>query len=732
MSREIPQYVSQLTMGSMPLVRPSGLQAQTESIGRVSQQAAALSNDMMEKANRISELSAITDLRENLHRISLDSGADPAAFKANADGYVKGWIKSIKSPELAQKLELHARNEIIPFIDRATEKYNHNLNIEQETVALKAQQQNIATVGAIAPNLYSQVPEQRRAAQDSLARIFEESASIATMKKADGTFMFTPDQQLAMAADVQKELIVTLPPEKRLQALSANTGGFEEAIRVVFANEGGYNPSDGGTGVPVNFGINQKAHPNVDVKNLTQQQAVEIYKTDYWDKFGIESLRPDQQAIVLDAVVNQGNAKFRKELLDAAKNGASPTELLDIRRKEYGRLASSGKYPQSSIASWEKRLSSFEHFSIGEHLALIPGSMREKLKESTLKELEMEMKLRADDPAKWGGQRGMNTAQIVAMQPNPMTASVLPIETAKQVVQKAKEFNSPDEIVQLAGQLANQYQEYTPNALNDLVKQKLPLAQATAINLALENAPGNMDRISLLHEISKMGGDNLNKAYREIANTDPKSTDLSVASEYEQYINSLSNEGASLEQITEGVNLSSSIAKAYKIKNPDVNEKEAIEFALKHDKESYKIGKINGADFRIPARDKTGMLLNASEIENRLDQAIKSIPTESISIGELDSTAAKLSNKSIVNLVRPFLSATKDGVMFRLPSGDVLKGNDGVPMEMKFSDIISMPTKSETLGKLIVMPLDTKRLERVLSQPSPSDDFLKTPSNMAN
>lgn len=723
MSREIPQYVSQLTMGSMPLVRPTGLQAQTESIGRVSQQAAALSNDMMEKANRINELSAITDLRENLHRISLDSGADPAAFKANADGYIKGWIKNVKSPELAQKLELHAKNEIIPFIDRATEKYNHNLNIEQETVALRAQQQNIATVGAIAPNLYSPIPEQRKAAQDSLARIFEESASTATMKKADGTFMFTPEQQLAMAADVQKELIVTLPPEKRLQALSANAGGFDEAVSAVFANEGGYNPSDGGTGVPVNFGINQKAHPNVDVKNLTQQQAAEIYKKDYWDFYKIGDLRPDQQAIVMDGVVNHSSL-FKQRLVDAARKGASPTELLDMRRKEYDRLSATGKYPDSVSASWEKRLSSLEHFSIGEHLALIPGSMREKLKESTLKELEVEMKLRADDPAKWGAQRGMNTAQIVAMQSNPMTASVLPIETAKQVVHKAKEFNSPDEIVQLAGQLANQYQEYTPNALNDLIKQKLPLAQATAINLALENAPGNMDRISLLHEISKMGGDNLNKAYREIANTDPKSTDLSVAAKYEEYIASLSNEGVPLDQITEALTLNSSLVKAYKIKNPDVSEGEAIDFALKSDKDKYKIGRINGSDFRIPARDKTGMVLDASSIEDRARQALKAIPVDSLAIGELDSSAAKLAHKSILELVRPFLSGSEDGVRFRSPSGDVLKNYDGTPVEFKFKDLMYIPTKTELL---LEKPSSVRSMPDNFIQ-----DFTKTPSNLAN
>jgi hypothetical protein len=51
-------------------------------------------------------------------------------------------------------------------------------------------------------------------------------------------------------------------------AATAAPGGFDHAVEHVLSNEGGYNPSDM-NGAPVNFGINQKANPGVDVKNLT-------------------------------------------------------------------------------------------------------------------------------------------------------------------------------------------------------------------------------------------------------------------------------------------------------------------------------------------------------------------------------------------------------------------------------------------------------------------------------
>lgn len=729
MPRDVPQYVSQLMTGSVGQV-PSGmgLQAQAQTAQRVSQQATAVATDMFEKSNRITELSAITDLRENLHRISEEAGADPATLKAKADGFVKGWVKNVGAPGLAEKLELQARNEMIPYLDKATTKYNHNLDIEQEAVVLRAQKQNISTIGAIAPNLYSHIPEQRQAAQDSLAKIFEDSAATATMKKSDGTFVFSPEQQLNMAADIQKELIVTLPPEKRLQALRVNSGGFPESVNAVLANEGTFNPKDGGTGIPVNFGINQKAHPNVEVRNLTQQQAVEIYKTDYWDKFGIELLRPDQQAIVLDAVVNQGNAKFRRELLDAAKSGASPTELLDIRRKEYDRLASSGKYPQSSIASWERRLSSFEHFSIGENLALIPGSMREKLKESTLKELEVEIKLRADDPAKWGQGRGLNTLQIVQMQGDPVTASVLPKEAAKTIAARAEEFNSADDIVALAGELSGQYQEFAPNALNDLMKQKLPLAQATALNLAMKDPSGNMDRIRILHEISKAGSDGINKAYKEITGDDPKAVIDSVFSEHEDYIRAVSVEGSSIAQIEKSMDLTASVAKAYKIKNPDVNINDAINYALSQDVERYKVAEINGSKFRVPTHDRTGMVIDLDAVESRVEEALAAMPDDSFSVSAADSALARAAREPIAKLVKPYLNETSDGVKFRTPAGDVLRNKDGSPVQFTFKDVISFPTKSE-LGREIKGEISIPKIGGAIP---PSIDFTKSPQNLAN
>jgi len=83
-------------------------------------------------------------------------------------------------------------------------------------------------------------------------------------------------------------------------------GGFDAAVAGVLQREGGYNGSDGHSAAPVNFGINQKANPDIDVRNLTQEGAKQIYKQRYWDAIGADQLPPEAQAAVFDAAVNQG------------------------------------------------------------------------------------------------------------------------------------------------------------------------------------------------------------------------------------------------------------------------------------------------------------------------------------------------------------------------------------------------------------------------------------------
>lgn len=51
------------------------------------------------------------------------------------------------------------------------------------------------------------------------------------------------------------------------------------------------------------FGISQKAHPDVDVPNLTWEKARDIYRVRYWGEAGCERSPPDVAFALFDAAV---------------------------------------------------------------------------------------------------------------------------------------------------------------------------------------------------------------------------------------------------------------------------------------------------------------------------------------------------------------------------------------------------------------------------------------------
>jgi hypothetical protein len=107
-------------------------------------------------------------------------------------------------------------------------------------------------------------------------------------------------------------------------ATTAAPGGFDHAVEHVLANEGGYAAHDM-NGAPVNYGINQAANPGVNVKDLTKDQARQIYHDKYWVPSGAESLPANMQAPYFDVYIR--NPKFAKAAL--ARSGGDPEKFMD-------------------------------------------------------------------------------------------------------------------------------------------------------------------------------------------------------------------------------------------------------------------------------------------------------------------------------------------------------------------------------------------------------------------
>lgn len=81
---------------------------------------------------------------------------------------------------------------------------------------------------------------------------------------------------------------------------------FDRCIRAVLSEEGGLSnhPQDPG-GLP-RFGISSRAYPHLDIRALTMDAAIAIYRRDYWNPIRGMDLPPALALLVFDSAVNQG------------------------------------------------------------------------------------------------------------------------------------------------------------------------------------------------------------------------------------------------------------------------------------------------------------------------------------------------------------------------------------------------------------------------------------------
>ena len=64
------------------------------------------------------------------------------------------------------------------------------------------------------------------------------------------------------------------------------------------------------------YGISKRAYPDVDIKSLTLEEATLLYKKDYWDKAGCESMEKQLAIVVFDSAVNCGVGRTRSWLAE--------------------------------------------------------------------------------------------------------------------------------------------------------------------------------------------------------------------------------------------------------------------------------------------------------------------------------------------------------------------------------------------------------------------------------
>jgi hypothetical protein len=90
--------------------------------------------------------------------------------------------------------------------------------------------------------------------------------------------------------------------------------GFEHAVEIILENEGGYVNDKRDPGGETNMGISKRAYPDLDIKNLTKDQAKQIYFKDYWKPIKADFMPSGIALQVFDMAVNAGVSQAAKLL----------------------------------------------------------------------------------------------------------------------------------------------------------------------------------------------------------------------------------------------------------------------------------------------------------------------------------------------------------------------------------------------------------------------------------
>lgn len=77
-------------------------------------------------------------------------------------------------------------------------------------------------------------------------------------------------------------------------------------IAALLRREGGYSNDPKDRGGETNFGISKRSFPSLDIKHLTKEQAIAIYRARYLEGPKIHLLPESLQPLMLDFAVNSG------------------------------------------------------------------------------------------------------------------------------------------------------------------------------------------------------------------------------------------------------------------------------------------------------------------------------------------------------------------------------------------------------------------------------------------
>lgn len=138
---------------------------------------------------------------------------------------------------------------------------------------------------------------------------------------------------------------------------------YDIIIAIVLRHEGGYVNDPDDLGGETNYGITKRNYPNLDIKNLTRKQAIEIYKNDFWIPLEMDKFtNPNLALQFFDMAVNAGKTNAKKLMLQALEIKKTSTKsLLSIFKQlriDYYNKVATYRNNKKYLAGWLNRVNS--------------------------------------------------------------------------------------------------------------------------------------------------------------------------------------------------------------------------------------------------------------------------------------------------------------------------------------------------------------------------------------
>lgn len=151
------------------------------------------------------------------------------------------------------------------------------------------------------------------------------------------------------------------------------SNAFDQSLDFLRQWEGIDSDHEADRGGRTRYGISERAHPDVDIPNLTWEQAVDIYRVNYWGESGANMVGPKLGFCLFDAAVQHGPRTAIKMLQRAVhvpddglfgpvtemavqQTKVPHLEMLAERAKYYSQIVQNDPSQAVFLGGWYRRL----------------------------------------------------------------------------------------------------------------------------------------------------------------------------------------------------------------------------------------------------------------------------------------------------------------------------------------------------------------------------------------